>query len=437
VPLYEGDVSGYTQARSYGLARLLVEIGAPDSKSGRRPTRATTDDGEMVTGTLGRLASEWEHPERARDRLRTATGDESAADIGKQLFAALFSGPLSRCWAKSAEQARKAGGLELIVYSDDIVVHGLAWELLYDPVVMSGHVALLDGWSIIRRRSTPGPPPTPPRAGRWGGDLQVLVVTSATSGVSVDNDPAIISDTFGKSHIEIVNAPNSATLLSALAAAPRHLVHVLATGERARGRQQLQVGDPSARDMVSGKDILRALASPTTTTPDLLVLAACDTDLLAAELAVSLPNVVAMRGKISDAGCLAFLRGLYAALASGSPAGQAVAAGRAQQLGFSQSLGDEWALPVAFLADNGGPLVNNLDLATNTNVFSLQPMPATASSNVDEPNRVLLDMKQANLASLKQQWEPVKTSVPQFVRQQIETLEREVDELAKNQRPTR
>ena len=53
--------------------------------------------------------------------------------------------------------------------------------------------------------------------------------------------------------------------------------------------------------------------------PGALVLAAADTDLLAADLAAAVPTVVGFRGRVSDAACIEFVRGFYLALAPGAP----------------------------------------------------------------------------------------------------------------------
>ena len=111
---------------------------------------------------------------------------------------------------------------------------------------------------------------------------------------------------------------------------PRHswsLVHVLATGGRSRqGKLALLLSPPMNPDIVTVPDFVEDLQKADEL-PRLVVLAACESDLFAAELARTVPNVIGMRGTISDEGCLAFLRGLYKALGSGSTIDQAVAGG--------------------------------------------------------------------------------------------------------------
>ena len=165
--------------------------------------------------------------------------------------------------------------------------------------------------------------------------------------------------------------------------------------------------------------------------PRLVVLAACDTDLVAAQLAEDLPNVIGFRGKISDEGCLAFLRGLYKALGSGSTIDQAVAAGRAQQVGFSQSLGEEWALPVVFQTD-GAPLVHKEAVVER----STKPRSvATAGTPEEQADSILLAMKVANLTTLREQWSQVdQQNVPAFISEQIMDLENAVGRIQKTRR---
>lgn len=167
----------------------------------------------------------------------------------------------------------------------------------------------------------------------------------------------------------------------------------------------------------------------------LVVLAACDSDLIAAELAKQLRNVVGIRGGISDEGCLAFLRGLYRALGSGSTIDQAVAAGRAQQI-FSQSLGAEWALPVLFQTDRT-PVVLPRDVpAVSPPEAQSTPSVGTAEEKTDQ---ILLQMKVSNLKMLRAQWSQVdERNLPSFIRNQIDDLEGEVQRITrKRPEPTR
>lgn len=431
MPLYEGDVSEYTSQLDSEAARLLVDIDPPDPDTGARRVVVTDDaDGKTVgtlgrpTGALGRLTAEWDQRRPVLSGLRTIQADsEAGAEVGKQLFSVLFSRGLSRCWAKAVDRARMAGGLELVIRSDEILVHGLPWELLFDPVVISGHLILRDRWSVVRQRQTANG--WPDQAAVVGSKLSILAMTAGVvGGISLDNDPNIIRSAFPEAQTDVVQATTESVTLRALMAEPRHLVHILATGERSPEAQRLLVGGPNGTEAISGQTLVGALTEAGRP-PGLVVLAACETDMLAAELAASVPAVIGMRGFISDDGCLAFTRGLYGALASGAPIAQAVSAGRAQQLSFSQSLGNEWAAPVLFL--NGAGLLVASARSGGRQVAFLAAPEAAASDTF------LLDMKRLNLDALRQQWHPEKSKVmPAFVHDQIAALEGEVDRLSQS-----
>lgn len=421
MPLYEGDVSEYTTPRSTGVTRLVVEISP--LASGARAVSARIDDEPQGSTAMAAQAFDRIPTEPARSRLRTSSGDdESGEQVGRRLFAALFSGTLSRVWARAAERGQRVGGLEVVIASDDLAVHALPWELLFDPVVLAGHVILRDRWSVTRRRPSnvrpaPGPPELP-------GDLRILVITASIAGYPVDRDGEMIRGSFPAAQVTVAEPVSTSAALTAIKAAAPHIVHVASTGERSRETQVLLIGDKRGATRVSGRDIASAL---TATRTSLLVLASCETDLLAAEIAASVPSVVGMRGSISDDGCIAFLRGLYGTLASGSTVGQAIGAGRAQQLSFSLSLGDEWALPVAYLPTAGHHVVQagEPDQMTGLGV-GVMPVQIADSDDLQ-----LLQMKSANLQALRAQWEPdQKTAVvPPFVREQIDDLAHEVDQL--------
>jgi CHAT domain len=438
MPLSAGDVSEYVAPRGSDVARLTVDLDAADRKSGRHPARAWVDDGPVMTGQFIANPDWAQTAEYVRQTSSSYTGDSGNTTIGTQLFGALFSGALSRCWAQAVERARQRHGLHIVIRSSDLTAQSMPWELLYDPVGASGQVALTEGWSVIREYPTPPDVATPIATQVHTSDLRILVLTSHSAAVSQDNDPKLIADAFSGAHIRSVADVQTSQLVTELADSDAQLVHVLGTGVRARqGRQQLLVGLPSGAVAISGTNLVDALVKNDRKALRLLVLAACDSDLLAAELAAIVPNVIGIRGKISDDGCLAFLRGLYGALASGSTIDQAVASGRAQQLGFSQSLGDEWAQPVLFLTD-GSPLVQRASTTGAESIRTREHRQRTGPPAA-QSDRLLLDMKESNLRALRKQWEQVDTDdTPQFVSDQIAALDRDVRLLANKVRgPTR
>jgi hypothetical protein len=242
-----------------------------------------------------------------------------------------------------------------------------------------------------------------------------------------DKDQVIVRAALPQARVEVVEATSVDAALTAIRSTPHHILHVASIGERARNAQALLVGNAKEVGRLTGKDIAAALPGP----PRIAMLACSESDLVAAELAQHIPAVIGMRGTISPDGCDAFLRGLYTALASGSSVGRAVGAGRAQQLSFSNSFGDEWSLPVAFLSRNTDQLVEAGELTAAARLDETGPV-QLAPVNVQ-----LLQMKTANLQAMRAQWDPYKVNaVPPFIRthiaaleRDIAALEREVDEL--------
>jgi hypothetical protein len=325
----------------------------------------------------------------------------------------------------------------VVIRSADLSVHALPWELLSDPMASTGPVALADGCSVIREYPRLSSDPVPVSEPVDIADLHVLVMTAAIGGLNEDNDPKILFESFPGADVEAVPHVGHESLARALSERGRHIVHLLASGVRGRqGQQSLMLGQTDIPETLTVSEFIDTLAAQHHKDLRLVVLAACDSDLFAAELARTVPNVIGMRGRISDDGCLAFLRGFYRALGSGSSIDQAAASGRAQQIGFSQSLGEDWALPVLFLA-SPTPIVRRAASATHELAPELvQPSPSDTLE--EQTAQFLLEMKRSNLRSLRDQWDQVdKGSTPRFIQDQIDALDHDVQEIAdKGQGPT-
>jgi len=436
MPLSMNDVSEYAVPRE-SQARLVVEIGPSGRTGNRHPVQAWLDDGAVSTGQFT-PNPDWGHlPDAPVKSLSTVyAGDLASSTLGTQLFTALFSGGLSRCWARAVEQSRRHAGLHVVIRSADMTVHALPWELLTDPIASSGPVALADGWSVIREYPRPADDPVPVVEPVATADLHVLVMTADAGGVPQGNDPKILGDSFLGADIETVPHIRHESLARALSERNRHVVHLLASGMRVRqGRPILMLGQADDRQTLRVRDFVDALAEHQNDLR-LVVLAACDSDIFAADLARTVPNVIGMRGSISDDGCLAFLRGLYRALGSGSTIDQAVASGRAQQIGFSQSLGEEWSLPVLFLGD-ATPVVQRTTAAPPEK--APEPVEAPSGTVEEQVEKFLLDMKRSNLRSIRAQWGQVEEgTTPPFIQEQIKALDDDVERITNKVRgPTR
>lgn len=424
VPLSPNDVSDYVASPGERPVRLVVEFGALRGTPPHYPVGARLDDGRTPP-LRGRFVvdPEWRPGgPSARPALSKGAGRDTFGrpSVGTQLFTALFSGGLSRSWAQAVEQARTTGALHVVVRSSDPAVQALPWEQLTDPTAPTGPITLTEGWSVVRDVGGQDRPPLPPRAPVDVGDLDVLVLTTPAAGVPQENDAAIVRGAFPAAHVTVLQDVRRAGLLDAVRR-ERHLVHVLAAAAKGvQGAPTLLLDLADGAQSVTAATLADALCARGTP-PRLVVLAACDSDLVAAELARRVPNVIGIRGAISDEGCRAFLRGLYGALASGSTLDRAVASGRAQQLGFSQSLNQEWALPVLFLGDATAPV--HLPQADPPAETARETLDVPAGAAREHADRLRREMRQLNLQDLHARWDASGPDLPAFVSRTIDALE--------------
>jgi len=428
--LFKNDVSEFVTPGTMDPARLVVTI-VPDARDPDRHevTAQVDDDGLIATGSFV-VSPEWRSQGTRPTTSKIYPAEPNRARIGTQLFSALFSGALSRCWAQAVERGRERGGLHIVIRSTSYAVQALPWELLTDPTLTSAsqYVPMSEGWSVIRDHTDPDadapPRPVASAAPLTPGEVRILALTSPSSGVIQTNDPAILGSAFPDADLRTIENVRPNQLTAALELDDAHLVHLLGTGRRARqGWQDLVVGSLDRPEVVSGKILSKILRASSSVR--LVVLAACDSDQLAAQLATSVPAVIGIRGAISDPSCLAFLGGFYAALGSGSTVAQAVASGRSQQIAFASSLSDEWAQPVLFqTADR--QLVRPTSAGDEPAAPAIEDTTEDASGTHTPQERVRLlehTIKQANLRALHEQWDPVEASdTPAFVHQQIDDL---------------
>jgi hypothetical protein len=265
-------------------------------------------------------------------------------------------------------------------------------------------------------------------------------MTTAITGVDQNSDPGIIGAAFPETpDVRTIPDAGAEQILEAIGAGEAHIAHIMGTGEQTRqGWQDLLVGTPNSPTVLPGEALAAALKG--TPRLRLVVLAACETDRLAAHLAPVVPAVIGIRGIISDAGCQAFLGGLYGALAAGATLSQAVASGRTQQIGFSRSIGDEWAQPVLFLHRDGSMVTppGHVEDAVVTVLGAGDPK-TQAGTEAERAATLLLQIKEENLRALRKQWgedrsEGEEGATPAFVQKQIDRLAEEVGSLGEARR---
>lgn len=426
--MLNNDFSELIAPMSGPPARLVVTFSS--QPSGENFDVAAEVDGQTPLTTQFTMKPHWQAQEQGRSASREYLSDP-LHDVGAELFSALFSGSLSRVWAQTVDLARVQGGLHIVIRSTSLEVQSLPWELLSDTTLTSSeHFAIAEGWSVLRDARMPNADEPSSRRTTLTprADIEVAALTTPLPGVDQEADIRILTEVFGDEAVTADRNVDAEAVLHRLASSSAHIVHITATGRRGRHFMQdlvLDVGQvgrlgllqaietPDKTAVVKGRDLVAAAQKATQL--ELVVLAACETDQLAARLASVVPAVIGIRGSISDEGCQAFLRGLYGALASGGTLTQAVAAGRLRQVVFSGSLGDEWAQPVLYLSTDA-PVVATATAASVAEAAVAPPLTAT-----------LIEIKQANLRALKDQWGWMDSKeVPVVVTEQINSLDREV-----------
>lgn len=432
----------------------------PVQLTARLRPAAPGESGYLVTATVGSrppVTGHFEAPPRDGERVayeRAATGADAApigtadaaADTGMRLFDALFSGALRRCWAQAVEEARTPG-LRLVVDSAENAIHSLPWELLFDRVLINQHLALVDGWSVLRAVPEPPPPASP----RPAGKVTVQVVNSRASGDSVPV-AQLIQEGLPAASVRSRRGQATAELESVLREQTVDVLHIAAGGvELPDGRQYLTLGDAASTDpsavvvLVAATELLDILREARRR-PSLIVLTGSDTEGLAAELARAIPAVIGIRGDISDKGCESFLRGFYQALGRGGSIEAALAAGRAGQREFGSTLGADWAAPVGFLSGPQRLVVGvdeiEADSPDETLTHDPEPAPqrpvvgpaqtdrqASAPNPTEDRLELELRMRELDLDELLTRWEPIDGSLwPEAVRRRRVDLEAAIAE---------
>ena len=169
--LFKNDVSEYVTPGRLDPARLVVTIRPDERDPDRHDVTARVDDDSVVATGSFVVSPEWRLQGTRPTTSKFYPAEPNRAKIGAQLFSALFSGALSRCWAQAVERGRERGGLHIVIRSTSYAVHALPWELLTDPTLTSSSqsVVMSEGWSVIRDRTDPetdAPAPTIP-LDRW------------------------------------------------------------------------------------------------------------------------------------------------------------------------------------------------------------------------------------------------------------------------------
>ena len=285
-------------------------------------------------------------------------------EIGTQLFAALFSGPIGSTYRASLAVARDRGqGLRVVLRLTASELAVMPWEALYDTELES-YVCRTE--PLVRHIDAPYTPEPPLQV---SPPLRILGVAASPRnlpGLDVEAEKQRLEEALaepmaaGRVVVEWLNPAAWSSLHAQLLRGHWHVLHFIGHGDfnpqTNEGRLALAREDGSA-DWVEATDLadLLSVAEPT---PRLVVLNSCQSgqagrdDLFSGTAATlvrrGISAVAAMQFSISDTAAVAFPRGFYTALASGRCIDEAVRSGRIEILGTNRgSL--EWVTPVLYL----------------------------------------------------------------------------------------
>jgi tetratricopeptide (TPR) repeat protein len=344
----------------------------------------------------------------ALNNAAASTAAAPAKLLGRQLFDAVFSGPVGECLSRSSSRAAdEQSALRVrLLLSDCPELADLPWELLYDRRD-DRFLALTDHTAVVRYV----PPPVQPHAVPVSLPLRVLVIRSepadcpqldlaaewaqVTAALDELTDAAVITFT------ELA-APTLSELRRALHRDTFHVLHFL--GHRGLDHEDGEVllfSDRSGRSLPVTGERLGVLLHDHASIR-LAVLSARGAGparppgpahppgpagppqppgpagpVADALLRAGLPAVITMQFEISDATTAEFGPALYAAIAAGRPADAAIAQAR-QAMHMVSPLG--WAAPVLHLGADDAAL---FDIAERAG-----PHASEAAASTEEGDRL-------------------------------------------------
>lgn len=315
------------------------------------------DDLEMVV-----LAS------AATGRRVLSPGEQRLRDVGRQLFDALFSGPVHEVYRASVSAADQRGErLQVVLQLDVPELAAIPWEAMYDTE-NDQYICLND--PLIRHI-----PSTTAEPVEVTSSLEVLALVASPDGLTsldVEAERKKLSDALaepiadGRIHLKWLMQASWDQVQDEMLSGTWHVLHFIGHGDYDLTSDQgviALVGDDGGPHLVEA-DRLADLLNQATPTPRLVVLNSCKSgrggasDLFSSTAATLVKRginaVAAMQFTVSDEGAIKFARGFYSALANGRGIGDAIGAGRVGLRGTPGSL--EWVTPVLYVRDDAATL---------------------------------------------------------------------------------
>jgi hypothetical protein len=324
----------------------------------------------------------------AAGRRILSPGEQRLRDVGRQLFDALFSGPVHEAYRASVSAADQRGErLQVVLRLDVPELAAIPWEAMYDTE-NDQYICLND--PLIRHI-----PSTTAEPVEVTSSLEVLALVASPDGLTsldVEAERKKLSDALaepiadGRIHLKWLMQASWDEVQDEMLSGTWHVLHFIGHGDYDRTSDQgviALVGDDGGPHLVEA-DRLADLLNQAAPTPRLVVLNSCKSgrsgasDLFSSTAATLVKRginaVAAMQFTVSDAGAIKFARGFYSALANGRGIGDAVGAGRVGLRGTPGSL--EWVTPVLYVRD---------DTATLFRITSPPPPAATPPAQLAEP----------------------------------------------------
>lgn len=352
-------------------------------------------------------------------RLETGDADEAfLADLGRSLFAALFTEDIAAVFRSSLGLARgQDKGLRVRLRMEPPELAALPWEYLYDPdedrfLAISPETPLV---RYVPMRSTTRPTAVSP-------PLRVLVVISSPSDadpLDVAQEKGIIQDALrprveqGLVELRLLERGLVAEISQAMRDFRPHVFHFVGHGQfeddeayvllEDEGGYALPMADVAFREFFLGAPEARVAvlnACQTATTSSAQPLAGLAPRILQRDLSA----VVAMQYPMPDQAALVFSRDFYRSLALGYPVDAAVAEARK---GIFLEVGGEagdWGIPVLFLRAQDGQL---FDVASMPAGIDLELLKPEISRLPYEPETVLVPAGKFTMGSSQGEDVPV------------------------------
>jgi hypothetical protein len=341
---------------------------------------------------------------------------DPARDVGSRMFEAVFSGPGARVYAEAIEKGvRQRQGLCIRVAAHDPEIVALPWELLFDRSLGRDFVALTPTMSVVRdhyegdtESFSPPAESLPivlagiPKEDVEGLQLQPSEVAHQDAKLGWDSLKNLIEVTRPRAlHVRVESVPDQSS-----SSAP-----------------VVRLGD----DLLQTRDLLRLVTYASDL--QLVVLDGGDTDILAVELAARVQVVVGFRGWTAPSSSAGFLRQFYdAVLHRGLSIPAAVAAARGR-LAFERPGESDWAAAVVSSATLGAIVKAPEAEVRPPSSTAVQQSVGTEARSPADSLRAQIELDQANLEALNEQWSEVALHLrPAIVQRQIDKLDTRIAE---------